>query len=161
MRQMEQLFINHNTGEYVRTYGATLLSELEASLYLTKKEREYSHMWWLRNKMGYNKAAMVHETGYIGGYCSVDYGGCVIRPAILVDPDDAADGEILELINCEYIVIGDYLPEDKDGLNLKLAFIKDKDIGKCAYCYNRESHTDKKYEDSDVKKYIDDWYHNI
>jgi hypothetical protein len=161
MRKMEQLFINHNTGYYVRSYGATLLSELEASLYLTKQEREYKEMWWLRTKKGSKKAAMVHETGYIGGYCMVDYNGCVVRPAILVDADDVADGEILEDANSEYKVIGDYLPEDEDGLNFKLAFIKDKDIGKCAYNYNRDKQKDAKYEDSDVKKYIDDWYHNM
>lgn len=134
--------------------GITLLSEGEALSLLSKTERMYNSHWWLHSPGSHNRyACSVDSQGdidrsgrnvYLNDYC--------VRPALKINlsASDFKIGHIFSLGGKEFKIISD-----------GLAWMYKDDIGKCAFCEDWEAKNANVYEVSDIKKYVENWLHNV
>lgn len=130
--------------------GATLLS-IEDAEALPLRLREYNYWWWLRSPGDDSySTASVYCDGSIN-YCgaSCDYCGDAVRPALKIKNLESSNFEIGNI----FIFGG----KKFEIISKNLAFCLE-DIGR--HCFQKDCWlTDANdYEESTVKKYIDEWF---
>ena len=125
--------------------GATLLSYREVSLLLTERERMYKDDWWLHTP-GYNSSLACNVDYLSGVHRDGDYvyfSYYSIRPALkFKNIGNLKVGDIFK--------IGDY---DFKVISPELAWLYHQDIG--IDIFDRKTNI---YENSHIKKVIDEWY---
>ncbi len=130
--------------------GATLLS-IEEARGVDKKILKVSDDWWLRSP-GYNdyEAAFVFgEIGNIFDYGSVVVESFGVRPALELSDFTSSDlkvGDQFEFGDYNFTVISNQYA------------LCDDIVGECAFRKDWEAEDANRYETSDVKKFVDDWY---
>lgn len=148
LRELLRSFQSHCNK--LKIIGATLLSVGEVEK-LPQYLKPYTDWWWLRSPGYYQYyAAYVHDDGstsYYGNNVGAAY-GCV-RPALKLanlESSDLAVGDRFEFGGQEFEVISN-----------NLAFCVD-DIGRCAFREDWKATDANDYEQSDIKKYVDEWF---
>lgn len=131
--------------EQVEFEGATLLSVEEAQSWLTEEEKEYENYWWLCTPDRNNNrcACFVFYDGYISpsGNYTDDLND--IRPALKIkNIGNLKVGDIFKIGEYEFKIIS---PD--------LAWLYHQDIG--TDIFDRETNV---YENSHIKKVVDEWY---
>lgn len=145
---------NQTNQAKIKFKEATLLTKEEAETLLTEKERRYGCWWWLRSPgHGNDNAAGVDYDGsvsFLGRQANLYY-GCV-RPALIIDKSNSDNfniGDTFEIEKYEFKII-----------NENLAWLYKQDLG--CHLFNEKLSDNYKstnvYEDSDIKRYIDEWY---
>lgn len=149
----KMVFDDNNSGpkSAVKVLGATLLSREEAEELLTKEERFYENWWWLRSPGYYSfDTCYVNFGGYVYDDCYTNYAGGGVRPALKINisSSDVKVGDVFMFGGKEFKIIS---PE--------LAWMHNDDIGTCAFREKRDAPDANVYEVSDVKNYVDAWFH--
>lgn len=136
--------------EELEIIGAKLLS-IEEAKELPIQLRKYEDWWWLITpSCFYHYVAIIEEDGSIdeeGIY--VEAGSVVVRPALQI-----------QNIRVSNLQIGDaFIFGDKkfEVISENLAFCVE-DIGNCCFREDGRAKDANKYEKSDVKKFVDDWF---
>lgn len=151
MKTIVKKEIKQYVDEEIDITGATLLSIKEAGQ-LPLELREYDNWWWLRSPgSNPNLAARVEPMCPINGYGNarvyLDFGA--VRPALQIKNLESSNlkiGDIFEFGGKPFKIISD-----------NLAFCV-TDIGE--HCFREDWQADdaNDYENSDVKKYVNDWF---
>lgn len=133
--------------------GATLLSVEEAKS-LPERLRKYTDWWWWLRSPGYyqDTAAYVNHDGVVyehGDYVDCDDFG--VRPGLNINLDNS------NLTIGDKFIFGD---KEFEIISDNLAFCV-SDIGCCAFRKDYDANYVNKYEHSDIKKYVEDWYSGV
>lgn len=136
--------------EQLDIVGATLLSIKEAEK-LPLELRKYANWWWLRSPgKDSDFAASVNTLGtvlYNGD--AISSSRDAVRPALQIknmQPSNLQIGDIFEFGGKIFKIISD-----------NLAFCL-TDIGMCEFRKDWKAENANDYENSDVKKYVDEWF---